>query len=139
MAFVEAGIREFSRNLPKALSPKTHAIIDYGIAGAFFLGAGLLWGTSKRAAIASLACGAAETAAILLTDYPGGVAKVLSFETHGRIDATMSGTVAMLPAVLGFGGRKRGLFFRLQALSIGANASMTDFKTATPSFHRRAA
>lgn len=139
MVLAEAGIKALSGRFPKALSPKTHAIIDYGIAGAFFLGAGLLWGTSRRAAIASLACGAAETAAILLTDYPGGVAKVLSFETHGRIDATLSGTVAMLPTVLGLGGRKRRLFFRVQALSIGANASLTDFRASTNSPRHRAA
>jgi len=138
MILTDAGMKALSGRLPKAISPKTHAIIDAGIAGAFFLGAGLLWGTSKRAAIASLVCGAAETAAILLTDYPAGLAKIIPFETHGRIDATLSGTVAMLPTVLGLGGRKRGLFFRLQALGIGANASMTDFRAATNSSRRAA-
>jgi hypothetical protein len=135
----EAGIRVLSRRLPKALSPKTHAIIDYGIAGAFLVGAGVLWGRSRRAAIASLACGAAETAVIMLTDYPGGVAKVISFEDHGRIDAAMSGTSAVLPTLLGLGAQRRSIFFRLQALGIGANASMTDFSDATPSARRRAA
>ena len=139
MILTEAGTRAFSRRLPRALSPKTHAIIDYGIAGAFFLGAGLLWRGSKRAAIACLACGAAETAVSLLTDYPGGIAKVVSFEKHGRIDATMSGTVAMLPTLLGLSEPKRALFFRIQALSIGANASMTDFRALKDSARRGAA
>jgi hypothetical protein len=40
--------------LPKALSPKAHAIIDYSVAAAFFLMGGLMWRSSKRAAIASL-------------------------------------------------------------------------------------
>jgi hypothetical protein len=61
IALAEAGIRELSKNLPKILSPKAHAIIDYGIAGAFLVGAGLLWGS---AAIAALVRGAAETAII---------------------------------------------------------------------------
>ena len=63
----------------------------------------------------------------LLTDYPGSVAKVLSYERHGRIDATMSGTLAMLPMLLGLSDQKESAFFGTQALAIGTNASITDF------------
>jgi len=139
MALVEVGIRELSKRFPKVLSPQTHALVDYGVAGAFFLGARLLWGSSRRAAIASLACGAAETAIILLTDYPGGVAKVISFAKHGRLDAAMSGTVAMLPMLLGFRDRKKSALFRAQAVGIAVTAGMTDFEAAGAGRRRRAA
>jgi hypothetical protein len=139
MILTEIGIKALSRHLPKRLSPKTHAIIDYGIAGAFFLGAGLLWGKSKRAAMASLACGAAETAVILLTDYPGGAAKLINFERHGQIDAAMSGTVVTLPGLLGFKEETPAILFRLQGIGIGIIASMTDFKALPSSVRRRAA
>jgi len=138
MALVETGVRALSNRLPKVISPKTHALIDYGVAGGFFLMAGLMWRSSKRAAIASLACGAAETAVILLTDYPGGVAKLISFEAHGRIDAGISGAVAMLPSLLGFSHQKKSAFFRAQGLGMAATTGMTDFE-ATGQYRRRAA
>ena len=138
MALLEVGVRELSKRLPKVLSPRTHALIDYGVAGAFFVGAGLMWGKSKRAAIASLACGAAEAAIILLSDYPGGIAKVISFERHGQLDAALSGTIAMVPTVLGFPEQKKSIFFRAQAVGTAITTGLTDFK-ATGRLHRRRA
>ena len=136
---IEAGVRAVSKRLPKVISPKTHAIIDYAVAGSFFLMGGLMWGRSKRAAIASLACGAAETTVAMLTDYRGGVANVISFETHGKIDAATSGMVAMLPMLLAFGDRKEAMFFRAQGMGIAATTGMTDFETYRGGRRRRAA
>jgi hypothetical protein len=78
-------------------------------------------------------------AVILLTDYPGGTAKAISFETHGKIDAGMSGMVGMMPTLLGFTDQKKSIFFRVQGLSIKATASMTDFRAIPGSPLRRAA
>ena len=139
MALVETGVRALSNRLPKVISPKTHAIIDYAVAGSFFLMGGLLWGSSKRAAIASFACGAAETAIAMLTDYPGGVAPVISFETHGKIDAGTSGAVAMLPSLLGLSDQKKAIFFRAQGVGIAATTGMPDFQAYSRSHRRRAA
>ena len=33
MALLETGVRELSNRMPKVISPKTHAIIDYAVAG----------------------------------------------------------------------------------------------------------
>ncbi len=139
MALVETGVKALSNRLPKVISPKTHAIIDYAVAGSFFLMGGLMWGSSKRAAIASLACGAGETVIAMLTDYPGGVAPVISFETHGKIDAGTSGAVAMLPTILGFANQKKAFFFRGQGMGIAATTAMTDFESYGRSYRRRAA
>jgi hypothetical protein len=139
MAFMETGVRAVSNRLPKVFSPKTHAIIDYAVAGSFFLIGGLTWRSNKRAAIASLACGAAEAAVSMLTDYPGGVAGLISFETHGKIDAGLSGLVAMVPSVLGFSNQKRAIFFRAQGIGIAATAGMTDFEGYRRPYRRRAA
>src|SRR5947209_20375062 len=89
--------------LPRILSPKAHAIVDYIVAGAFILSAGAFWRRSKRAAIASLLCAGTELAVSLLTDYPGGIHKVLSFQTHGEIDLGLAAMTATMPDSLAFG------------------------------------
>jgi hypothetical protein len=139
LAEIEIGVKVLSKRLPKVLSPRAHAMIEYGVAGAFFIMGAAMWGSSKRAAIASLACGAAETAIILLTDYPGGVAQVISFETHGRIDAGMAGTLSLIPTILGFSDQEKSAFFRIQSLGIAATTAMTDFSAMEPRYRRRAA
>ena len=139
MAVIERGVRALSNRLPKVITPKTHVIIDYAVAGSFFLAGGLMWRSSRRAAIASLACGAAETAVAMLTDYPGGVGRIIDFETHGKIDAGMSGFVAMMPSLLGFSDQKHATFFRAQGIGIAAATGMTDFEGYRRSYRRRAA
>jgi hypothetical protein len=128
MAIVDTTVKALSHRLPKVISPKTHAIIDYATAGSFLLMGALLWKRHKRAAIASIACGAMEANTAMMTDYPGGVAKVISFETHGKIDAGFAGMVGMLPTLLGFSDEKESWFFRGQAMGLAAVTGMTDFE-----------
>jgi hypothetical protein len=63
----------------------------------------------------------------MLTDYPGGVASQLSFETHGAIDFSLSGLVASLPDVMRFSHEPESRFFRVQGLAIAAVSGLTDF------------
>ena len=129
MALLDVGVKMLSNRMPKVLSPKTHAIIDYASAGAFFVMAPILWKRNRRAAIASLACGAAATTAALLADHPGGAAKVVSFPTHGKMEAGFAGVVGSLPALIGFSGQWPAIFFRSQALTIAAIYGLTEFET----------
>ncbi len=133
MALAEIGARALSNRLPKVISPKTHAIIDYATAGAFFLMTGLMWKRHKRAAISALACGINQTTNAMLTDYPGGVAGVISFPTHLRMDAGFAGVVTSLPNLLGFTREWPSIYFRSQGMAIAASAGMTE----TGTFHRR--
>lgn len=128
MAILDTSVKALSNRLPKVISPKTHAIIDYATAGSFFLTGALLWGRHKRAAIGAIVCGAVEANTVMMTDMPGGVYKLISFETHGKIDAAFAGAVAMLPTVLGFGDEKEAWFFRAQGMNIAAVGGMTDFE-----------
>ena len=141
MALLDVGVKMLANRMPKVLSPKTHAIIDYATAGAFFVMAPILWKRNRRAAIASLACGAAATTAAVLADHPGGAAKVVNFPTHGKMEAGFSGVVASLPSLLGFSGEWPAIFFRSQGLAIAAINGLTDFKTdleeEEPRFRRR--
>jgi hypothetical protein len=60
MAIFDTGVRMLSNRMPKMISPKAHAIIDYVTAGSFFAMGAYLWKRNRRAAVASLICGAAE-------------------------------------------------------------------------------
>ena len=130
MALAEIGARALSSRLPKVISPKTHAIIDYAAAGGFFLMAGLMWKRHKRVAIAALACGINETATAMMTDYPGGMAGVISLPTHLKIDSGFAGVVASLPNLLGFNGGWPSLYFRSHGMAIAATAGMTEDGTS---------
>src|SRR5215831_21395505 len=100
MALVDTGVRTLVNKLPKVISPKTHAILDYATAGSFFVASALFWKRNKHAALGSLACGLAETTVAMLTDYPGGVFKVMDFPTHGRVDVGMAAGLEALPRFL---------------------------------------
>ena len=124
--------------LPKVISPKQHAIIDYAaVAGGFFALTPILWKREKRAAIAALACGAVEVTTNLLTDYPGGVATVISFPTHIKIDGGFAGVVASLPSLMGFSDHWSATFFRAQGLAIAAVGGLTQVEEEGQGRRRR--
>ena len=139
MALMEMGVRALTNRLPQVIGPKTHAIIDYGMAASFIVTGALLWKKSKRAAIASWICGGNELTTALLTDYPGGVAKVINFPTHGKIDAGFAGVVASMPNLMGFSDRGVSSLFRAQGLAMAAVTGLTDFegKGENPRSRRR--
>jgi len=126
MALMNTGIKAVTDRMPKVISPRTHAIIDYATAAGFFLGAALFWRNHKRAAIASLACGLAEAGNVMLTDIPGGVTDLIDLPTHLKIDAGLAAGLQTLPTLLGFGSDAPAWFFRAQGMSIGAVAGLTE-------------
>lgn len=68
-----------AKPIPRMITPKTHAIVDYITVGLFLGSAAGFWRRNKRAAVAALICSGAELAVTLLTDYPGGVKKFINF------------------------------------------------------------
>src|SRR5689334_4364278 len=100
MPILTTAARIAAKPFPKAISPKTHAILDYVTVGAFIVAAGWFWGRSKRAALAALISGGAELAVSLLTDYPGGVKKTISLRTHRDIDIGLGAMTATMPEFL---------------------------------------
>lgn len=128
---LEKGVNLLSNRLPKVIGPKTRAIIDYAaIAGPFFVIAGVAWKRHRRAAITSLACGIAETAIAALTDYPGGVGKVISYPTRAKIDAGTAAAIGSLPNAVGFAHEWPAWVFRGRALGMAAVAGLTDYTGA---------
>lgn len=128
MPVISSAIKFAGGSLPKVVSPKGHAIADYATAGVFFVGAALFWRRSKRAAVASLICGAAETAVATLTDYPGGIKHVISFPLHRKIDFGLSSMAAAMPEFVAFEDDKEKGFFRMQSALIAGLAALTEFE-----------
>ena len=129
MPVLHSSVKLLTKHMPKVISPRTHAVLDYVTAGAFIAGGVLLLKRrhDKRAGISALVCGAAETITSLLTDYPGGVSSLISFPTHGKIDMGLAAMTVTLPELMDFSDGDDMGFFRAQAVLITANAGLTDF------------
>jgi hypothetical protein len=127
MPLLERSAKWATNKMPKAIGPKTHAAIDYAAAASFFGMAALFWRRNQRAAVSCLFCGVAETMAALLTDYPGGITRAVSFETHGAIDFGLTGLVAGLPGLMRFAKEPEARFFRMQGLALAVVTGLTDF------------
>ena len=125
MPILTSAARLVAKPFPKAISPRTHAIIDYMSVGAFFMTAAWFWGRSKRAAIAALIGGGAELAVSLLTNYPGGVKKVINFRTHRDIDLGLGAMTAALPEFLAFKDDDEKKFFLAQGVMISVISELT--------------
>jgi hypothetical protein len=115
-----------TRRLPKMVSPRGHAIADYITIGVFAVAGSLFWRSNKKAAMGAFLCGGAELALSLLTDYPGGVAGIIPFPAHGKMDVGLAAVTATMPELLNF--REGRGFFLAQAGAITASANMTRFR-----------
>ena len=137
MPLLNTASRVVLKPVPRFISPKGHAIIDYFTIGSFFLSAAWFWGRHKRAALAALTCGGAELAVSLLTNYPGGVKKAISFHRHGEIDLGLAAMTATMPEFLAFKESDEKKFFLAQGAFITAVRELTTFPEK-PSFAERA-
>lgn len=127
MALLQKGIALAAGRMPKMISPRVHSALDYAIAGSFFMMGALLWKRNRHAAVGSLVCGGATAAVSLLTDYPGGVRKVISYPMHGQIDTGLIAMTAAMPRLVNIENDRSAKFFARQALAKTAITAMTDF------------
>jgi len=116
-----------TKPIPRMVSPKAHAVVDYITLGSLLVNVGFFWQRNKRAALAALICAGAELAIILLTDYPGGVKRVISFRTHGEIDLGLAAMTAMMPKFLAFENESEGKLFLVQGALITGATELTQF------------
>src|SRR5215218_6714294 len=93
---------QLTGNVPKVIDASTHAVIDYVTAASFFGLGAYLQHHHPRASAFAYANGAAVLGLAMLTDYPGGVFRAVSFRTHGWVDVLLAGMTAAGPAMLGF-------------------------------------
>ena len=131
MPLLQTGARFAASRMPKVITPGAHAVLDYAVAGVFLLMGARMWRKHRRAALASFACGAAKAINSMVTDYPGGVAPVIDYDTHGRLDAGIAALTAAAPKFLGFAVEGEARLFSGFALVETVIAGLTDYEEAT--------
>jgi hypothetical protein len=120
-------IATITADVPKYIDPRTHAVLDYLTAAGFIaLGISML-GQHSRAAALAFANGAAVLGLSLMTDYPGGVFRRISFRTHGTVDALQAAMTATGPMLLGFAGDAEAQPFHAQAVIEAGVIGATDW------------
>lgn len=129
-----------AKPLPRIVSPKSQAVMDYVTAGSFFAAAAWFWRRNKRASIAALLCGGAKLAVNMLTDYPGGTRRVINFQTRREIDLGLAAMTATMPEFLAFKEDPERKFFVTEGALIAAASELTQFpKHGSQRKERRAA
>jgi|1186.fasta_scaffold366811_1 hypothetical protein len=117
---------QFTR-LPKVISPRSHAIIDWSLF-AVTLGAAYMFGKKNRIiGLCALTTALVEGANVAFSDFPGGLVRKTTFPTHGRLGLGNLPTFAALPALMGFAKRPESLFFYTQVALAGLVIATTDF------------
>jgi hypothetical protein len=119
-----------TRLVPAVISPAQHAVLDYGVAATFFGIGAALWGRHRPAATLALINGAMVLGMSLLTNYPGGVYRTLSFRTHRTGDIVQAALAGFGPALFGFSGDPEARYFYGQALSEAGVIAATDWSAA---------
>jgi len=137
MPFINSATKFFLKPIPRFISPKAHAVIDYATAASFLVAAIGLSRRSKRAAIGALVCGGAYAIVNMMTDYPGGVRKEIPYRIHADIDLGLAAMIATMPEFLAFKDDEERKFFLVQGALITAVHQLTDFPHE-PSFVERA-
>ena len=113
-----------------AISPGQHAVLDYGVAATFFGVGAALWSRHRPAATLAFLNGAMVLGMSLMTDYPGGVWRKLSFRGHRTGDMVQAGLAGFGPALFGFAGDREATYFYGQALSEAGVIAATDWDAA---------
>jgi hypothetical protein len=130
MPILQKSIQLMGKPLPKIISPRAHTIAHYSTAALFGIAAALFWRDNRRAALASLVCGAAETGVAVITSSRRGGRRGITPAMHRRIDLGLSTMAASMPQFLAFDHDREKMFFRTQSALIAGIAVLTDFEPA---------
>ena len=80
-----------------------------------------------------------HTGGSLLTDFPGGVARVISLPTHVKISFGLAAAASAVPTFLAFDDDPEAKWFRIVGINLTAVAAMTETGEMHPERRRRAA
>lgn len=127
MAMLNNVIRMVAKPLPNVISPRSHAVLDYVIAGAFLASAGIFWKRNRRAAISSLVCAGTQLGIILLTDYPGGRRSSIPFSMRRKLDLGFAAMTAAMPEFMNFKDEPERKFFAAQGVVMTVANELTRF------------
>ena len=125
----DTSIPDATASIPR-ISPPQHAILDYGVAAAFFAFGFYARSRHRPAAALAFANGAMVLGMSVLTDYPGGVLPILSFRGHRTGDIAQAALAGLGPVLFGFANDPEAKYFYGQAgTEIGVIAA-TDWDAA---------
>jgi hypothetical protein len=116
--------------MKKVISPGSHAVLDYGVAGTYLAMGLRLLTRHRRAATLAFLNGGMVLAVSLFTDYPGGVWRKIPFPVHGKLDAGQAALAGLGPALFGFAEDREAQFFYSQAASEVGVIAATDWHGA---------
>jgi hypothetical protein len=105
-------------------------VLDYAVAATFFTLGAMFARRHRRAAVLAFTNGAMVLGMSLLTDYPGGVYKTLSFRAHRTGDIVQAALAGFGPVLLGFADDAEATYFYGQAASEAAVIAATDWDGA---------
>jgi len=114
----------------KPISPGQHAVLDYGVAATFFAVGCSMLPRHRAAARLALINGAMIVGMSLLTDYPGGLFRTLSFRAHRTGDIAQAALAGLGPVLFGFGSDPEATYFYGQAASEAGVIAATDWDAA---------
>ena len=112
------------------ISPAAHAVLDYAVAATFFGVGAWLMRRHRAAASLAFANGAMVAGMSMLTDYPGGIVRVLPFRGHRTGDVLQAAFAGLGPVLFGFAGDEEARFFYAQAASEVGVIAATDWDAA---------
>jgi hypothetical protein len=126
-------LAQTAQGLRGAISPAQHAVLDYGVAAAFFTYGTSMRARHPRASTLAFVNGAMVLGMSLLTNYPGGVFRALSFRAHRTGDIVQAALAGLGPILMGFGHDREANYFYGQALSEVGVIAATDWDGDTNS------
>jgi hypothetical protein len=116
--------------ITKPISPAQHAILDYSVAATFLAFGFSNLSRHRSAAALAFVNGAMILGMSMLTDYPGGVFRTLSFRTHRTGDVVQAALAGLGPVLFGFGNDPEAKYFYGQAASEAGVIAATDWDAA---------
>lgn len=119
--------------MPRLISARAHAIIDYIHAATNIAMGFVLRGRDRRASNAAFVVGGAILGNALMTDYPGGVFRLYDFKVHGLLDYGVAAATTAMPEMVR---TRKGLpsqFFRSEGIGEFGIAATTDYSDTTGS------
>lgn len=129
----EATVPDAFRNVPKYITPKVHAWLDFAVT-TYFLGLGV-WFAMRgkgRAATAAFINGGMIAGVSMMTDYDGDEVKPINFKMHGTLDAVQATTAALAPLLHGFADEPEAKYFWIQAANEVGVIATTDWDAGMP-------
>ncbi len=134
----ETTIPDAFRRVPKAISPRVHAWLDFAVSS-YFIGLGIWFAIRGKggAATAAFVNGGMVAGVSMMTDYDGDGKKPINFKLHGTLDAVQATTAALAPVLHGFADEPEAAYFWGQAANEVAVIATTDWDAGMPGGMRR--